>query len=425
MQQSDATSADLSPNRKLQIANRKSSPLNDLLRATFLASSWTWVIGMFLPVLLVREYGVWASAIFAVPNCVGAAAMGWTVRTPQQSHALVAAHASACRAFSLVTIAFHAFFVFWLLVPWMRLTGLLPGAFLAIFAFLTMRTSGVGLAALLTYIYSLICAALFLGEAGPSIVHTEPQPAATLAISLIALAPVCLFGFALNPYLDLTFHAARQASASDRGARVAFGVGFCGLFLAMILFTVAYSGVLWRDVMDSATQGRPPLSDSPVWFVAGHILFQAAFTTGIHIASVSGGGGGGGGGGTRGRAARHWLGIVAAVAVGVAAAWWARRSVYAYRGEMLAGELVYRLFMSFYGLWFPAYAWLCMLPTWRNPLRPSRRSLAAFVAAVVLAAPFYWIAFIGGRMVWALVGILIVLLSRFVIAGRPQGLDKA
>src|SRR5678815_2030036 len=97
------TPPDSPSNRKSQIANRKSNPLNDLLRATFLASSWTWVIGMFLPVLLVREYGIWAWVIFAIPNCVGAAAMGWTLRTREQSLAMVQSHAAACRIFSLVT----------------------------------------------------------------------------------------------------------------------------------------------------------------------------------------------------------------------------------------------------------------------------------------------------------------------------------
>src|SRR5688572_9226592 len=128
-------SDDPSSNRKSQIANRKSSLLNDLIRATFLAASWTWVIGMFLPVLLVREYGVWAWVIFAIPNCVGAAAMGWTLRTPVQSRDMVDAHAVACRAFSLVTIAFHVFVVGWIILPWMSWRGWLPGVFVFAFAF--------------------------------------------------------------------------------------------------------------------------------------------------------------------------------------------------------------------------------------------------------------------------------------------------
>ena len=46
-----------------------------LLWALFLGVSWTWVIGMFLPVLLVRDYGMLGWIVFAVPNVVGAAAM--------------------------------------------------------------------------------------------------------------------------------------------------------------------------------------------------------------------------------------------------------------------------------------------------------------------------------------------------------------
>src|SRR6266404_3216610 len=55
------------------------STLNWLGWAVFLAVSWTWCIGMFLPVLLVRDYGLWGWIVFAVPNMIGAAAMGWVM----------------------------------------------------------------------------------------------------------------------------------------------------------------------------------------------------------------------------------------------------------------------------------------------------------------------------------------------------------
>jgi hypothetical protein len=148
-------------------------------------------------------------------------------------------------------------------------------------------------------------------------------------------------------------------------------------------------------VLFSAVERRPPPSESAVWFVVGHMLFQAAFTSGVHTASAID------------RGTKWGVGAVAAIAIGGAAAWWANRTVYC--GEMLAGELVYRLFMSCYGLIFPAYAWICMLPSWRNPTRPTRRQLVVFAAAVVLAAPFYAVAFLGGRMAWAIPGVAIVL----------------
>src|SRR4051794_1421809 len=80
----------------------------------YLASSWTWCIGMFLPVLLVRDYGFWGFVIFAVPNILGAAAMGWVIKDAQTSRAILTNHAMALRWFSAVTIAFHGFFVGWI-----------------------------------------------------------------------------------------------------------------------------------------------------------------------------------------------------------------------------------------------------------------------------------------------------------------------
>src|SRR5215813_659097 len=82
--------------------------------AVYLACSWTWCIGMFLPVLLVRDYGVAGWIAFAVPNVVGAAAMGWTLRDSAASRRVAQEHRTAARWFSLVTIAFQIFFAAWL-----------------------------------------------------------------------------------------------------------------------------------------------------------------------------------------------------------------------------------------------------------------------------------------------------------------------
>src|SRR4051812_22981962 len=49
------------------------SPTRPVLWAIFLGVSWTWVIGMFLPVLLVRDYGLLGWVVFAIPNVIGAA----------------------------------------------------------------------------------------------------------------------------------------------------------------------------------------------------------------------------------------------------------------------------------------------------------------------------------------------------------------
>src|SRR3954465_13192934 len=85
-----------------------------LLWAVYLGMSWTWCIGMFLPVLLVRDYGLAGWAVFAIPNVVGAAAMGWVLARPGARERVLAEHRTACVAFSAVTLAFHAYFLTWL-----------------------------------------------------------------------------------------------------------------------------------------------------------------------------------------------------------------------------------------------------------------------------------------------------------------------
>jgi hypothetical protein len=52
--------------------------------------------------------------------------------------------------------------------------------------------------------------------------------------ALASLAPVCVFGFLACPYLDLTFHRARQRSNRPRAS---FGWGFGFFFLLMFVFT--------------------------------------------------------------------------------------------------------------------------------------------------------------------------------------------
>src|SRR5580658_7234340 len=82
--------------------------------AVFLGASWTWCIGMYLPALLVRDFGIWAFVIFAVPNVVGAAAMAWVLPNAEASRELVREHKTACMGFSLATVAFNSFFLGWI-----------------------------------------------------------------------------------------------------------------------------------------------------------------------------------------------------------------------------------------------------------------------------------------------------------------------
>src|SRR5438477_10681451 len=98
------------------ILHPPSSFSSSLAWAAYLAASWTWCIGMFLPVLLVRDFGPLSFAVFAVPNVIGAALMGALLQREGASERIVRGHAPACWLFSFVTLAFQVFFLCWMIL---------------------------------------------------------------------------------------------------------------------------------------------------------------------------------------------------------------------------------------------------------------------------------------------------------------------
>jgi hypothetical protein len=373
-----------------------------LLWAIYLAMSWTWCIGMFLPVLLVRDFGFWGWVVFAVPNVVGAAAMGW-VLDAETSTAAVRAHLAAARAFSIVTVVFQVFFGFWLFRDWFD-RPMLP---LVVFA-IAGATFFLGFTRFSLYLPVLVAAtsywcasriilhpvANFASEAFKSALHWPRTELVGLAIS-------CVFGFALCPYLDLSFHRARQNQYSDSSARLAFGIGFGIFFLSMISFSLTYAHPL---VLLFTGATLAPL-------LGPHFLGQLGFTIGVHWRELF----------VNGKPTWRWLLLIATAGIGVLIA----LGIDAFSDPqnpfepLSLGEIIYRLFMSFYGLVFPAYVWLCMIPgRWVTP--PTRRQLVVWLVAVVVAAPMFWMAFIRGQMVWAVPGVCVVLLSRLAIGRTPR-----
>ena len=101
------------------------SSIRAILPALFLASSWTWVIGMWFPYYLTRDFGWVAWLVFAIPNVIGAASVGLILRPgasrdpatwgPRSSVKLTTQHDIACMAFSVVTIAFQLYVVSFLI----------------------------------------------------------------------------------------------------------------------------------------------------------------------------------------------------------------------------------------------------------------------------------------------------------------------
>lgn len=377
--------------------------LESLNWAGFLGASWTWCIGMFLPVLLMRDYGATMWWIFAVPNVLGAAAMGWILRGDDDSATMEHAHRPAAMTFSAVTIAFHIFFAAWLIRSlWGAFAlPLLLTISIAVFIMLRVwRSMDRFLAWVALSASMLLIAPLFgsyeMGNPGPRDLFTRE------AFGLVCLALICSFGFTLCPYLDLTFHRARRA-VDPTGAKLAFGLGFGVFFFAMIYLTAAYV-VPMRYVLKDGYFNGP---QAVIAAIAAHLLIQTALTVSLHAREL---------------ADRYqriplivWTVIAIAIIASAVAGALINNQDRWYR--LNPGEVVYRIFMGFYGLVFPAYVWLCMIPG-SGRMKPTHRQLTVFAVAVLIAAPMFWFGFVKQQLIWLLPGLAVVLLARAAIPAR-------
>jgi hypothetical protein len=367
--------------------------------AAFLACSWTWCIGMFLPVILMRDFGPLAFWAFAVPNIAGAAAMGVLLRAPGLSESIVARHAPMCTLFSIVTRAFQFFFLTWLAMKMaadssviVYLAAFLIGLLLAAHAYEWPRRARMGALAAWMFSTGLLLAA---GAMGALRWPASPAPHSP---DLLWLTPVMVFGFGLCPYLDLTFHFARQQARGGRGDR-AFMLGFGALFAVMIAGTYAYAHLF-------TSPGYPFASDAllalPAILITLQIALQLGFTISLHDVGVERKTGR-----IRSQQGIGWGALGVALAVGQI---WLPQLF-----GLDPGEVIYRGFMAFYGLVFPAYVWICMIPVRRAPASPTRSRLNLWAAAVGIAAPMYFMGFIVRETWWLAPGLGVVLAARLLV----------
>jgi hypothetical protein len=379
---SGASPIDLSP-RDLATA-RTPWPL----WAIFLGCSWTWCIGMFLPILFIRDYGILGWLVFAIPNVLGAAAMGFVIRDAQTSARLLHLHHSAVIAFSTVTASFNFYFVMFF-IRWLGFdfhNPAVPGALiLGLVIIVVSGRSLIRQAELVTasslVIFWIVFHAALTTHTWPPLSGQRPT------IELIYLAPLCLFGFLACPYLDATFHWP-IAVLDVPGRHRAFAVGFGVFFLAMILLTALYTNAAWVSLYVTAA-------------VAFHCTLQAIWKVWLHATIIR-------------RYGRFWE--IAFWILFLSAILAFRLASY----DPQLGTNIYLCFLSFYALIFPAYVLIVMLPPRGRELAvPNKRTLSAWIVTVLLCLPCLWEGFILERRVW-LVPIVFVVLAARLLAIRPM-----
>ena len=370
--------------------------------AAFLACSWTWCIGMFLPVLLLRDYGMWGFVIFAVPNILGAASVGWVIRSPETARRMLVEHRLAIGLFSAVTIAFHVYFLAWI-GSWMPgVLGLERPLVAGVLAVALAAFVGLSVASVRTLVLTSVPLWLLSGALVGTLAGIDTRTAAALppvAIdepALLWLAPVMIFGFALCPYLDGTFLTAR-ASLSNGRAKVAFGLGFGVLFFVMIVGTVLYAPLL-ESTLGGHTVAR--------WVGAAlllHLLLQSVFTISAHRRAS-----------TLSAVPAPMLWTLLLVAAGGAVL---VTRLPAHAG-LSAGEIGYKAFLVFYGLVFPAFVWLFMIPG--RGARSTQFRVRVYAGAVGIALPMFWMGFIERQEFFLVPGVLVVLLSRLLLRTKTR-----
>ena len=371
---------------------RRTSPFATLGWGFYLAVSWTWVIGMILPALLLRDFGWWSLAVFLAPNAIGAALMGTVLKDAQVAQRLRHTHDKAIRRFSMVTIAFHLYVLGVIALrvagfPSMsRQVGLL--IFATIFAVLLLAIRRWLVSALVVWLTS-VGLAIAYASGDSSTVLTNPQVFADgIPRDLLMLTPVVVFGFALCPYLDATFLRARISTGPAAG-KAAFAFGFLVPFVVMIGFTVLYASAI--------ATGNPvgwPL-------VLAHLALQGGFTLAVHLRESK----------LTIPERGITLGLVIAALV---AAWSLPAGPIAWADGMHAWEVVYRLFMSAYGLFFPAYVLYAMVPAALklDPMPKFGRAVTGATIAIVL--PMYAMGFIARQEQWLPLAFGLVLAGAFV-----------
>lgn len=371
--------------------------------AAWLAVSWTWCIGMFLPVLLLRDHGPGGWLAFALPNVLGAGAMGW-VLSRDGSRDLCRIHGGAMAAFTGVTLGFHVVFLGWMATV-LPLAWMAAGALLG-FSWWLVRGRGRFAAAWGFLVLTAAVGAMALWLPRPDGLAGD-WPTGWRG-SAGWLVPAMFLGFGTCPYLDRTFHRARRG-LDDAGARLAFGAGFGLLFLGVLVVTWLYAADL-----ASLLGMQPPTSSQGVMarWLAVYLTAQSLCTVRLHLREA------------RGQGAASNLPLAAGLAASVAAApllAWAvlqvpaggRAADWLWGGAEVPGmgELVYWIVLSAYGVFFPAWLLVAILPQrWvlGRHARPSPLQVSLAGASAVGAFPFLWIGFLAGGAGWLTLGVGVV-----------------
>jgi hypothetical protein len=371
-----------------------SGSLRTVLSGFALATSWTWCIGMFAPIVIGQLMGWPGILAFAIPNILGCALFGY-LRSAERSREETRDHAAMMAFFSAATIAYQVFFAGWLWGPVLgenfRMTpgegtALASGASFGAAVLLAAIPRGVlWMLAALAYPLSLLTFAflpwsfIFGGESQGIAFNSLALEGAWAPMDLALVLPTIVFGFALSPNLDLTFHRARQEVPA--GARPTNFAVFGVTFASMLVLTVCYLAA------------GPGALNNPA--VRTHMAIQLALTSALHLSEL--------------RLvriapnARLVLGLGAGF-VGLLAA------------LLAPNRDTYLRFLGLYGLLFPAYAFLAL----RLIGRPRPIHWIALLASLAVVTPLLDQSFTDEPTLWTPLAVIVPVAVVLLVTRRRR-----
>ncbi|MDG2423543.1 MAG: hypothetical protein P8M22_06160 [Phycisphaerales bacterium] len=359
----------------------------------FLTSSWTWCIGMWLPIVLLGMYGWPGFWLFAIPNVIGCAAMGYLVKSREHSQSLVEKHRGPMRWFSVATIAYQLFFLAFIFGTQGWMLGMSGSTLFALLvpaaAFIIALAASFIPWPVWPWIGTLLFAASMVswGFLGSSVTEQIENTGSEPSLDLVPLAPLIILGFLACPWLDATFHRARQLAPS----RHAFGI-FGITFFAMLLFITCYYRVSGTDFW---------------WFVLAFFCYQTIFTMSVHLREIR-----------LLSAARGWGSpglLMACSLIGLVIGY----SIWQVCCTSIARDWLddtYLRFMALYGLVFPAWILAFMLGRGRW----TSGNMAVFIIGLLIALPMAELGMLHASKWWLMPAVATLLASAAIISIRNR-----
>lgn len=322
---------------------------------------------MFLPVILQKDFGSGAWLFFIILNVVGATAFVFFIRNRNESLNFIDKHKAACYAFSLVTIFFQLFFIGWVL----SYSSIIQIALLLasmILLYLMIRYTGFNKAAIALWILSFSIFIIYIWFKPSDLLITKINNQITnININAFYAIPLLALGFLLCPYLDLTFHHVVQADKDNNyyGNRAGFLVGFPLLFAMLMVFSLAYSDSARQLFLNPTEVIEDNIITVKLLFL--YFILQGFFTVLAHWQQIN-----------QRMEIQNKTIIFLLMLSAITIPFLLNASI---------NEVVYRLFMSFYGILAPAYVW--MIVTQKNNCSVKIVLLSVLAALLLSAVPMF------------------------------------